>query len=208
MAGIKSKKKTVTSQITSTQKSSGIINYIRFSESYTSLILGIVVVIIASFLFISFINNKKNTTPPPPPEISSTKIEPEIKTVAKAGSSYLVREGDSLWSIAQEVYNDGYKWTEIAKANNLSHPDEIQTRMTLKLPEIKESAQKEVTITPAATAGKGTVGTTYTVLHGDTLWSIAQKKYGNPYRWVDIAKANNLVNPDVIHSENILQLPN
>lgn len=50
-------------------------------------------------------------------------------------------------------------------------------------------------------------GTTYTVVHGDNLWEIAVRAYGNGYKWVEIAKANNLSHPGVIHAGNTLTLP-
>lgn len=39
---------------------------------------------------------------------------------------------------------------------------------------------------------------TYKVQEGDHLWMIAEKNYGSGYNWVDIAKENNLVNPNKI----------
>jgi len=50
-------------------------------------------------------------------------------------------------------------------------------------------------------------GEEYTVVHGDTLWDIAVRAYGDGYRWVDIARANDLDNPDVIHTGNVFTLP-
>ncbi len=48
--------------------------------------------------------------------------------------------------------------------------------------------------TPAAPAAAtpATGGTSYTVARGDTLWSIAQKHYGDGKRWQDIASANGI----------------
>jgi nucleoid-associated protein YgaU len=39
------------------------------------------------------------------------------------------------------------------------------------------------------------VAPTYRVEAGDTLWSISQAVYGTPYRWLEIAQANNLNPP-------------
>lgn len=50
------------------------------------------------------------------------------------GGSYKVAKGDNLWSIAVRAYGDGYKWTEIAKANELVHPNYIEVGQELKLP--------------------------------------------------------------------------
>lgn len=50
-------------------------------------------------------------------------------------------------------------------------------------------------------------GETYTVVQGDTLWHIAERAYGDAYRWVDIAEANDLANPNLIHAGNSFVIP-
>jgi nucleoid-associated protein YgaU len=50
-------------------------------------------------------------------------------------------------------------------------------------------------------------GNTYTVVRGDNLWNIAVRAYGDGFRWVEIAKANKLVNPHLIHAGNKFTLP-
>lgn len=51
-----------------------------------------------------------------------------------SGSSYTVVKGDHLWGIAVRAYGDGYKWTGIAKANNLKNPNLIHPGDILALP--------------------------------------------------------------------------
>ena len=62
---------------------------------------------------------------------------------------------------------------------------------------VQESVQNKQKIT----------GNSYTVISGDNLWDIAVRAYGDGYRWVDIAEANNLANPDLIHRGNVFKLP-
>ncbi|MFI5265695.1 MAG: LysM peptidoglycan-binding domain-containing protein [Candidatus Levyibacteriota bacterium] len=50
-------------------------------------------------------------------------------------------------------------------------------------------------------------GKTYTVKAGDDLWNIAVRAYGDGYKWVDIARVNNLSNPNLIFSDNVLVIP-
>lgn len=50
------------------------------------------------------------------------------------GSEYVVKEGDSLWSIAQGAYGDNYAWSRIATANKLENPDVIYAGQKLLLP--------------------------------------------------------------------------
>jgi len=49
--------------------------------------------------------------------------------------------------------------------------------------------------------------TTYKVQAGDHLWKIAEKFYSSGYNWVDIAKENNLQNPDRLLVDQELVLP-
>ncbi|MBI2442772.1 MAG: LysM peptidoglycan-binding domain-containing protein [Candidatus Levybacteria bacterium] len=224
----------------------GVGDYFKFSESYTSLILGIVVVIIATVLLISFLRGREFGKVPQAPEISSTKIEPEATSTPATGEeqltptveptrqvvqktptlaptappqpqvsgkgTYTVQAGDDLWHIAEKVYKDGYKWTLIAQANDITNPGMIFKGDVLKIPDVSQipSQQPE----PGAKGGQQSaqptaiVGNRYTIRRGDTLWSIAERRYNNGYRWVNIAKANSLTNPDLIHADNVLQLPN
>ena len=50
-------------------------------------------------------------------------------------------------------------------------------------------------------------GSTYTVVKGDYLWTIAVRAYGDGYKWVEIAKANNLNQSRFNFSGNVLKLP-
>lgn len=166
-----------------------------------SLFLGIVVVIIVSILLIIFlkgrnIQNTRQTTP----EIASQKTE---KTPEESQATYLVTVGDSLWSISEKNYNSGFSWTEIARANKIENPNLLEVGTKLVIPEIESeqnvtvNVSEEVKITDAS----------YTVKSGDSLWDIAVRAYGDGYRWVEISKANNLGNPDIIHSGNKLTIP-
>jgi len=49
--------------------------------------------------------------------------------------------------------------------------------------------------------------TVYTVKSGDCLWKIAENIYGSGYNWVDIAKENNLKNPNILLAGQELKIP-
>ncbi|MER6853627.1 N-acetylmuramoyl-L-alanine amidase [Streptomyces flaveolus] len=51
------------------------------------------------------------------------------------GTTYTVKQGDTLWSIAAGRLGDGNRWREIAALNKLADADEIAPGQKLKLPE-------------------------------------------------------------------------
>lgn len=190
-------------------------NFLNFGESYTSLILGIVVVIIASILLISFIRNREDVEPirTDTPDISSTSIGPETDNE----DSHTVAEGEGLWQIAEERYGSGYNWVDIARANNISNPDQIVAGTVLVLPSVEpkertvseaiQDAQEALTQRIEERGGRIET-TTYTVVEGDTLWSIAERKYSDGYRWSQIAEQNEISNPNYIEVGQVITLPN
>ena len=130
-------------------------------------------------------------------------------------TSYEVKEGDTLWSISEKFYKDGILWEKIAEENKIPSSGEIEAGMKLTIPEISvipevsptqttAIAQEEV---PGASDSGKITGNSYTVMRDDNLWTIAVRAYGDGYKWVDIAKANNLENPDLIHVGNKFILP-
>jgi nucleoid-associated protein YgaU len=52
-----------------------------------------------------------------------------------------------------------------------------------------------------------TLPTTYLVSEGDSLWDISMKFYNSGYNWSDIAKENNLDNPDGLAVGQELTIP-
>jgi 5'-nucleotidase len=58
---------------------------------------------------------------------------------------------------------------------------------------------------PRRTASSG--GTRYKVKKGESLWSIAQARYGNGNKWKAIAAANPSIDPDRIQAGQTIVLP-
>ncbi len=178
------------------------------SDSYKSLLYGIITVII---LFIVGFSITRLFLNRPKPEIdggavSIEKINEAVKSVQPG--TYAVQSGDSLWSIAENKYQDGFKWRELAKVNNISNPDEIEVNTKLLVPQLPQASNSNSTSEiPKDNAKQIITGNSYIVVHGDDLWNIAVRAYGDGYRWVDIARANSLDNPNLIHSDNKLVIP-
>lgn len=62
-----------------------------------------------------------------------------------------------------------------------------------------------VNTTPPRTTTK-TIPDTYVVKAGDTLWAIAKKYLGNGQKYKEIAKLNNIKNPNLIYPNQVLRL--
>ena len=68
-----------------------------------------------------------------------------------------------------------------------------------------QSKQKVTVEKSRPTTGKQTPKT-YTVKAGDTLWAIAKKELGNGDKADDLAKLNNLSNPNLIRAGQVIKL--
>jgi len=184
------------------------------SGSYKNLIYGAVTVLILAvivFLGIRTLSQNKG-------DINDDAITVEEETV----TDYEVVEGDTLWSISEKVYGTGFNWQMIADSNNIADPDNLEAGTKLTIPvltpavaekteEVGEEEASEPTKAPAEEEKVDekitSSATEYTVVAGDSLWKIAIAQYNDGYKWVEIARANKLANPDLIHPGNKFVLP-
>lgn len=172
---------------------------LKLNEESISMVLGALVVVIVGILVVNYFKDRRSQTLP---EALSTQQE-----TSQVGKSHTVVKGETLWSIAQDVYGSGYNWTDIYNANGLK-TEQIEVGQVLTLPNVAAKQPTVTKIVAAAPAPTQTItGDTYTVVHGDSLWNISVRAYGDGYKWVEVAKANKLANPNVIHAGNILVLP-
>ena len=105
--------------------------------------------------------------------------------IGTGGSTYTVKSGDSLWSIANQY---GITVDELKRANNL-------TSNTLQIGQV-------LTI-PGQTTTPPTGNVTYTVKSGDSLWSIANQ-YGITVD--ELKRANNLTS-NTLQIGQVLTIP-
>jgi nucleoid-associated protein YgaU len=109
-------------------------------------------------------------------------------------TTHTVVPGDTLWDLAQRFYGDPWLFPLIAAANHIPNPNLIFPGQVLVIPP-----------RPAPPAPAAPV--THKVVPGDTLWDIAKRFYGNPFRYHEIAAANGIANPDLIFPDQVLVIP-
>ena len=179
-----------------------LLKTIKLNESMLSMIFGVVTVLLIGVLVMRMYSANKPTitSESEKTEIATEKVGEVKVEVKEDGKKYptelaetvKVEKGDNLWKIAEKQYGSGYNWVDIAKENGLVNAGAIEVGQELKLPKtaVKEIVKTEVaakeTMTPTITGDK------YTVVKGDHLWSIAVRAYGDGYKWVTIAEANEI----------------
>ena len=118
--------------------------------------------------------------------------------------SYTVMPGDSLWSIAEKVYGDGFAWNKILDANNIAlnayGQPTVEIGQKLTIPDsaarttadadldTEDEQEKQVAGIQEVNEMPSTAIETHTVAPGESLWSIAEQYYGEGGQWFIIAE--------------------
>lgn len=199
---------------------------VQANQSKFSLILGGIIVLIAGLLIFNYLS-KDNTAqigPSQQTQQAAADVTPE-----NLPGKYTVKEGDTLFLIAENYYKNGYKFEDIAKANNMNDVNLLAVGQVLEIPKLEvtpvaaseptasatPTESPEVTPTPTPTSesdnrsqwGEPITGNSYTIAEGDWLSVIAGRAYGDVMAFSKIAQANNIQNPDVIEPGMVLTIP-
>lgn len=175
---------------------------IQSNQSKVSMILGALIILVVGILVFNYFSKNRAALGP----AQQTQNEEDISPNQLPGK-YTVKEGDTLFVIAEKYYQDGEKFFEIAKANNLANADQIEAGQILELPKL--TVQETLGTGGGNTTiwGERIEGNTYTVVEGDWLSTIAGRAYGDIMTFDKIAKANNIQNPDQIEPGTVLAIP-
>ncbi|KKQ75318.1 MAG: hypothetical protein US96_C0013G0012 [Candidatus Woesebacteria bacterium GW2011_GWB1_38_5b] len=124
-------KKVETEAVASSNLKNQGVKETRVGDSYISLALGIIVVIAIAAVIAAFVRgNRYRVSTPPPTE----QIDISEESVQR---TYVLQEGEGLWDVAVKFYGDGFKWTELVKANKLDNPDFIAPGTVLIIPALQ-----------------------------------------------------------------------
>ncbi len=171
---------------------------LKLNEESISMVLGALVIVIVGVLIVNYFKDKRSQVTP---------VALTTTNQSQIGKIHTVVAGETLWSISEDVYGSGYNWTDVYNANKLTS-ENIDVGLELTMPDV--SAKQPTATKQVSTISQDTQtisADSYTIVHGDNLWKIAVRAYGDGYKWVEIAKANGLQNPNVIHAGNVLVIP-
>lgn len=190
-----------------------MLKALKLNEATLSTLLGALVVIVIGVLIFNYFSRSVDEGLSPEEmieeEISEELVggEGEIFVPKDLPTKHTVVSGESLWKIAERYYGTGYNWVDIAKENSLANPSHIYEGQELAIPKTEPKILAKLPETEDTSEKGGIASDKYTVQRSDNLWTIAVRTYGDGYRWVEIAQANNLANPDLIHAGNEFVLP-
>ncbi len=173
-------------------------------DAYVSLALGLAVVLVMGMIAINYMRGQN--IPLPGTKSTEQSAEKQERTQTGLPTKYTVKTGDTLWSIAETFYKSGYNWVDLQKENGLINPDHIEVGQILTVPNVTPIPTPAGQVSSASIEAKPEKKS-YTVQQDDTLWGVSLTTYGNGYRWMEIAQANNLSDPDLIYPGNVLTLP-
>lgn len=124
------------------------------NQSYLNLILGALIVIVLGVLVFNYFNKPSDQGNVTPQAETTTDEQGDVTKEALPGK-YKVKEGDTLFSIAQKYYDDGGKYSEISKENKLLS-ENIEVDQELTIPKIEAivlaSSSPEVSASPTEEA--------------------------------------------------------
>ncbi len=186
---------------------------LRLNEQLISTMLGGVVVMVVGILVYNYFASVNKTA-----DIAQVAVTEGVNLIEEDGefvpsdlpTVHTVAKGEYLWLIAEQYYESGYNWVDIARENNLSDADVVTEGQELVIPRegvivLDKSELQEVMAETQETVKE----TTYTVVAGDTLWRIAIKVYDDSYQWTKIWEANKtqVPNYNLIEKEMVLEIP-
>lgn len=147
---------------------------------------------------------------------------PEPAPSASAAREYVLKQGDTFWTIAKAEYGSSSYFSHIVRANPNINPSRIKAGQTIILPARDQvvpgngAAASANASTPttrpvrAAAAAAADPATEYRVQTGENLYIISKKLYGRGDRSAKLYEANKELigpNPNALKKGMVLKLP-
>ena len=121
-----------------------LLKVIKENESKLSTLLGMAVILIFGVVAINYFRNMNQPEELTLPAQSDEQIE-------GLPATHVVGEGENLWKIAETYYKSGYNWVDIAEANEIPFPGNIETGQELSIPAVEAKKATVDQASPLAT---------------------------------------------------------
>ncbi len=169
-------------------------------ESYISLILGFLVVVVSGILLYNFIT-KRNAFELVVPVPTPTITEDFISTVS--GTLTITKPQSRPTEVPPSpTTQPTASPTPTASVTPTATPSQTVTIA----PSAAATETPKATVSPVPAAAVQTGGT-HTVQKGESLWTLSEKYYGSGFEWRKIAEANTITNPRSIEVGQRLSIP-
>lgn len=128
-----------------------IQNDLQHNQSYLNLILGGLIAVVLGVLLWNYFTKPNNDLIPA--QQTETADEQGDVSKDKLPGSYKVKTGDTLFTIAEKYYGDGYKYTRIREANSLANENSLTEGQMITIPkdddvEVADEANKSANPSP------------------------------------------------------------
>jgi nucleoid-associated protein YgaU len=121
------------------------------NQSFFNIVLGGLIVVVLAVLLFNYFNQPAEDLAGPASQTEETQPEGDVAKTALPGT-YTVKEGDTLFTIAQSYYDDGFKYPELVKANGLANENAIAAGQEITIPKLSESGQAVAMASASPTA--------------------------------------------------------
>lgn len=166
-----------------TESNQGLFEKIQYdlqnNQSYLNLILGGLIIVVLGVLVYNYFN-KPSSDLTSSLDTQNEQVQGDVTKDALPGK-YTVKAGDTLFTIAQKYYDDGYKYTEIVKANSLANENQVEVGQELTIPKlastsVSPSSSPEASASPKVSASpEASASTTASVTTSSSPAAVQQK---------------------------------
>jgi nucleoid-associated protein YgaU len=119
------------------------------NQSFFNIVLGGLIVVVLGVLLFNYFNRPEEELAGPAQQTEIAEDENGDVKKENLPGNYTVKEGDTLFSIAQNYFDDGYKYVELVKTNNLANENSLVVGQVITIPKIGDDGQAVAQATPS-----------------------------------------------------------